>query len=155
MQLQILHQPQAWNKQRNWIHRVFPVSRFTRAVKVTVSKCLFSINFPTRTITLMDLQCLWMIKHDYFQRSSGIVNSLLLCGNKWLIGVYLLHCILSYDMINQPFSWCFLSAVSDIISFPRAALHVSCPMCNVFHHRWDIKRNISQLILLALIWSTP
>lgn len=77
--------------------RAFPFTNFMGVVKLDSMKCLFSINFPTRTITLMDLQCLWMIKHDYFQRSGDTMNSLLLCGNKWFIGVYLSRGVLSYE----------------------------------------------------------
>lgn len=102
--------------------------------KVTVRKCRFSINFPSRTITLMDLQCLWMIKHDYFQRSGDVLNSSLLCGNKWLIGVYLLRRILSYNVINQAPFYPVVCSQPYLTSFHflALALHVSCAPCACF-----------------------
>lgn len=125
--------------------------------KATVRKCRFSINFPSRTITLMDLQCQWMIKHDYFQRSGNILNSLLLRSNKWLIGVYLLCHILSYNVINQPSFYPVVCSHPYLTSFHFLvpALHVSCAPCACFIT--DETQNAIFVIwcnALALIWHT-
>lgn len=103
----------------------------------------------------MDLQCQWMIKHDYFQRSGDILNSLLLCSNKWLIGVYLLCHILSYNVINQPLFYPVVCSHPYLTSFHflMPALHVSGAPCACFitDETWNAIFVIWSNTL-ALIW---
>lgn len=116
------------------------------AVKVTVRKCLLSINFPTRTITLMDLQCLRMIKHDYFQTSVGTVNSprFFVWQQMTHWSLFIAWRLVIWKWLASPL-WCFLSNLSDIISFPLRLLDIFS--CSSYEMCFFAKNAI------CLIWS--
>lgn len=120
------------------------------AVKVTVRKCLLSINFPTRTITLMDLQCLRMIKHDYFPTSGGTVNSprFFVWQQMTHWSLFIAWRVVIWKWLASPL-WCFLSNLSDIISFPLRLLDIfSCSSYEMFFIADQTEKNA-----ICLIWS--